>query len=168
MDAHELCIGGVSRRARGPYTPRTYDPPPHTLSPQPPATPTPVSQLSRVGWGGVLRVCLCVCVSVRSSLHAGVHRHPSVCLLQTPAGRHGTPCRKCGAPLPPSLKASRCMSHVNTHTHTPGLIRTVLAPDPSIKRQLAADINNLHLNNYIRHFGLDLRKKNNNNKEEVV
>lgn len=145
MDVHELCISGVLEE--------------HEV-PKPPSPRNTHTRLAAQRGGvGVLRVCLCVCASVKSSLRAGVHRHPSVCLLQTPAGRHGTPCRKCVAPLPPSLKASRCMSHPNTHTHThthtPRLFRLVLAPDPSIKRQLAADVNNLHLYNYISHFGPD-------------
>lgn len=143
MDAHELCISEVLEEHGVPTPP----------NPQPPQHPHP--SRSSAGWGGVLRVCLCVCVSMRSSLRAGVHRHPSVCLLQTPAGRHGTPCRKCGTS---PVAQGESVYVTQTHTHTPGLIRPVLAPDPSIKCQLAADVNNLHLNNYIRHFGLDFKK----------
>lgn len=74
-----------------------------------PVTPPPILWHSRMEQGGV-HVCVCEC----SRLHGGVHRPPSVRLLQPPAGRHGTPCRRCSAPLPLSLKASRCMSHKHT------------------------------------------------------
>lgn len=75
-----------------------------------PTTPHP--SCSAAGRSGV------VCVS--RGLGGGVYRHPSVCLLHPPAGRHGTPCRRCSAPLPLSLRASLCMSHTNTPKHTRG------------------------------------------------
>lgn len=103
MDAHELCISEVLEEHGVPTPP----------NPQPPQHPHP--SRSSAGWGGVLRVCLCVCVSMRSSLRAGVHRHPSVCLLQTPAGRHGTPCRKCGT-SPVAQGESVYVTHKHTHT----------------------------------------------------
>lgn len=92
LHIHELCIcGGLDE---------------HRV----PTTPNP--SWSTAGWSRMVRVCMCVW----SKLHGGVQRHPSVCLLQPPAGRHGTPCRRCSAPLPLSLKASRCMSHINIHS----------------------------------------------------
>lgn len=65
-----------------------------------PTTPTHPSCFS-VGW----------CVCLFRGLGGGGYRHPSVCLLHAPAARHGTPCRRCGALLPLSLRARTPSAH---------------------------------------------------------